>query len=371
MSTPTPVLAARRTDLSTVRHSRMGSSYALAGTLEMMGAAMSFSRNQEIYGEGEPADYLYKVVRGAVRMYKVLNDGRRQIGAFYLPGDMFGLEAGAMHASSAEAIGDSTILVFKRSAVLALSARDADIARELLEMTARELQRAHDHMLLLIKSAQERVASFLMEMAGRGCGTDHVEQGEKDVDRGKPVDERNLCAVHGGERGGPELSACEKHEQEGNRHVHQRTSNGDEKLLARGFRDARKPRHAADRQQGDVGRRHPEGAGGEDVPEFMRDDARKQQHHKDERRPGGLRPARGIARGKDPAEKQQESDMHADRRSSDRSDVQGPGHETSSNPTIDIGMQFQRREREASQFESSLPAASPPARIERIAQSVA
>ena len=174
MSTPTPVLAARHSSISTVRHSRTASRYAFAGALEMMGAAMSFSRNEEIYGEGEPADYLYKVVRGAVRMYKVLSDGRRQIGAFYLPGDMFGLEAGDMHASSAEAIGDSTILVFKRSAVLALSARDADAARELWEMTARELQRAHDHMLLLIKSAQERVASFLMEMAGRGCGIDEV-----------------------------------------------------------------------------------------------------------------------------------------------------------------------------------------------------
>ena len=174
MSAPTPAIAARRTDIPAIRHPRMGSAYGFTGTLELMGARMSFSRNEEIYGEGEPADYLYKVASGAVRMYKVLNDGRRQIGAFYLPGDMFGLEAGDTHASSAEVIGDATVLVFKRSAVLALSARDADVARELWEMTARELQRAQDHMLLLIKSAQERVASFLMEMAGRGCGTDEV-----------------------------------------------------------------------------------------------------------------------------------------------------------------------------------------------------
>jgi CRP/FNR family transcriptional regulator, nitrogen fixation regulation protein len=174
MSTPALALAARRADTPAVRHARMATNCALAGTLGMMGATMSFSRNEEIYGEGEPADYLYKVASGAVRMYKVLSDGRRQIGAFYLPGDMFGLEFGDAHASSAEAIGDATVLVFKRSAVLALSARDADVARELWEMTARELQRAQGHMLLLIKSAQERVASFLMEMAGRGCGSDEV-----------------------------------------------------------------------------------------------------------------------------------------------------------------------------------------------------
>jgi CRP/FNR family nitrogen fixation transcriptional regulator len=66
----------------------------LTGPIELMGASMSFARNMEVYGEEEPADYLYKVISGAVRTYKVLIDGRRQIGAFYLPGDIFGLETG-------------------------------------------------------------------------------------------------------------------------------------------------------------------------------------------------------------------------------------------------------------------------------------
>jgi hypothetical protein len=42
-----------------------------AGTIELMGACMSFARNVEIYGENEPADYLYKIVSGTVRTYKV------------------------------------------------------------------------------------------------------------------------------------------------------------------------------------------------------------------------------------------------------------------------------------------------------------
>ena len=62
---------------------------ALGGGIELMGAPMTFARNVEIYGENEPADYIYKVVRGTVRTYKVLADGRRQIGAFYLPGRHF------------------------------------------------------------------------------------------------------------------------------------------------------------------------------------------------------------------------------------------------------------------------------------------
>ena len=54
----------------------------------------SYRKDEEIYGEGEPSEYVYQVIRGAVRTYKLLNDGRRQIGAFHLPGDVFGLDAG-------------------------------------------------------------------------------------------------------------------------------------------------------------------------------------------------------------------------------------------------------------------------------------
>jgi len=133
----------------------------------MMGAPMPFARNAEIYGENEPAEYLYKVVSGAVRTYKVLNDGRRQIGAFYLPGDIFGLEVGDMHTFSAEAIVASKVLVIKRSVLVTLAARDNEVARKLWTMTAEELQRVQAHILLLIKTAQERVAGFLLEMAAR------------------------------------------------------------------------------------------------------------------------------------------------------------------------------------------------------------
>jgi CRP/FNR family transcriptional regulator, nitrogen fixation regulation protein len=140
---------------------------AQAGTIELMGACMSFARNSEIYGENEPADYLYKIVSGTVRTYKVLLDGRRQIGGFHLPGDIFGFETGDEHTLSAEAITDCKITVIKRSAVMALAARDNDVARQMWTLTARELHRVQEHSLVLIKSAEERVAGFLLEMADR------------------------------------------------------------------------------------------------------------------------------------------------------------------------------------------------------------
>ena len=146
----------------------------VSGPIELMGARMTFSRNAEIYGETEPAEYLYKVVSGAVRTCKVTSDGRRQIGGFYLPGDIFGLEGGPFHSFSAEAIGEATVLVVKRKPLMALAARDGDVARQLWASTAAELNRAQGRLLLLIKSAQERVAGFLLEMAGRGSRHDEV-----------------------------------------------------------------------------------------------------------------------------------------------------------------------------------------------------
>lgn len=147
----------------------------LAGAIEMMGAPMTFGRNSEIYGEGEPADYLYKVMSGTVRTSKILADGRRQIGSFYLAGDVFGLEVGDDHAFSAEAITESKVLVVRRSALMGLATRDGDVARQMWTQAGHELARVQDHILLLVKTAQERVVGFLLEMAERTPAGNTVE----------------------------------------------------------------------------------------------------------------------------------------------------------------------------------------------------
>jgi CRP/FNR family nitrogen fixation transcriptional regulator len=137
---------------------------------------MRFEHNSEIFGEGEPAEYFYKVVKGAVRTYKLLNDGRRQISAFHLTGDIFGIEAGLEHRFTADAIADTTVLVIKRATLMALANRDSEIASCLWSQATGDLLRAQDHMLLLgRKNAHERVASFLLEMAGRETARESVE----------------------------------------------------------------------------------------------------------------------------------------------------------------------------------------------------
>jgi CRP/FNR family nitrogen fixation transcriptional regulator len=80
-----------------------------------------------------------------------------------------------VHTFSAEAVADAKVLVVKRSALTALAGRDAAVARELFSLTSRELRRMQERILLLVKSAQERVASFLLEMAERASAGNIVE----------------------------------------------------------------------------------------------------------------------------------------------------------------------------------------------------
>jgi CRP/FNR family transcriptional regulator, nitrogen fixation regulation protein len=145
----------------------VASDSALFGCPELHGVTMPFGRNVEIFGEGEPAEYVYRVLRGTVRTYKILGDGRRQIIAFHLPGDTFGLDRDDEHSCSAEAVADSHVLVVRRATLLKVAERDLEVAKSLWTLTAAELKRSQEHGLLLIKSAQERLVAFLLGMAQR------------------------------------------------------------------------------------------------------------------------------------------------------------------------------------------------------------
>jgi CRP/FNR family nitrogen fixation transcriptional regulator len=128
----------------------------------------TYNKGAEIYGEKEPAEYVYQVKTGAVRSYKLLTDGRRQIGAFHLVGDIFGLENGSVHRLTAEAVVKTTVRLIKRQCLEAVAQSDAVVTRNLLSMTTSNLEHAENHMLLLgRKTSLEKVAAFLVEMDAR------------------------------------------------------------------------------------------------------------------------------------------------------------------------------------------------------------
>ncbi len=137
---------------------------ALAGE-SVFCSEFKYLRGTEIFGEAEPAEYIYHVMDGAVRSYKLLSDGRRQIIAFHLPGDIFGVENGNVHRFTAEAIIETTTRLVRRQRLLEGGAPATNTVRKLI---TRNLKHAEIHMLLLgRKTSVEKVAAFLIEMDRR------------------------------------------------------------------------------------------------------------------------------------------------------------------------------------------------------------
>ena len=97
--------------------------------LERIGTRLRFSRNQEIYGQGESDGFWYKVISGTVRISKLRTDGRRHIAEFCFSGDGFGLESGAERSFSAEAVEDVTVMRYPRMATERLSEEHPAVAQ--------------------------------------------------------------------------------------------------------------------------------------------------------------------------------------------------------------------------------------------------
>jgi CRP/FNR family nitrogen fixation transcriptional regulator len=140
----------------------------LGPALSLRGARMRFQRNGEIFGESETADYIYCVVSGAVRSLRFTSDGRRQILGFHLPGEVFGVELGAQHTLTCEALSATEVVMAPRSLLEQAIETDPEAARCWLNHAARALNDAREHALLLgRKGAGERVAAFLLGLSAR------------------------------------------------------------------------------------------------------------------------------------------------------------------------------------------------------------
>lgn len=150
--------------------------------ISRIGVPMTFAKDEEIYGQGERADLVYRMISGTVRTSRFMADGRRPIGDFYYPGDVFGLETTGSHSMAAEALSDCVILAASRHAMLAAGG-ESELKDLMWDATVRDLESAREHLTLLVrKSASERVASFLLGLAQRrGESAVELAMGRQDM----------------------------------------------------------------------------------------------------------------------------------------------------------------------------------------------
>ncbi len=138
------------------------------GRLQAIVTSAEADAGRSILHEGDPAEDLFNVVSGAVKLYKLLADGRRQITGFLFPGDFLGIALNDTYVYTAETLIPVRLCRFPRRRLEALLAEIPALEHQLLGDVATELVAAQDQLLLLgRKTARERVASFLLMLSDR------------------------------------------------------------------------------------------------------------------------------------------------------------------------------------------------------------
>ncbi|MDA0703549.1 MAG: Crp/Fnr family transcriptional regulator [Proteobacteria bacterium] len=149
---------------------------------------IAVNRGGIVFYEGDPARHVFNVAAGAVRLSRLLPDGRRQITGFLFPGDFLGLAYDETYTYSAEAIERSELCRFSRAHFETLLDDHPRMERRLLGIASNELATAQDQMVLLgRKTAREKLASFLItlsrraERRGQESNTVHVPVTRTDI----------------------------------------------------------------------------------------------------------------------------------------------------------------------------------------------
>jgi len=129
-----------------------------------------FDAGQEVVGEGDPTENFYLVMRGTFRAVKFTRDGRRQVFAFYVPGDICGLEPESSHKLTIEAVDAAAMAILPRPACRIRMNDDPRLNAALFDGATRALTLSIDHMMMIGRSsAEERLAWFLTMLSARSA----------------------------------------------------------------------------------------------------------------------------------------------------------------------------------------------------------
>jgi CRP/FNR family transcriptional regulator len=126
--------------------------------------------HEMLFRQGAPVGDVYNVLSGWIALYQTLADGRRQIVALLLPGDVFGIEPDGLPTMtcSAEALTAASICVIPRERAADLRARFPAYGETFLQFVEREYVLAIEHITSIgRRSAQERIAHLLLEIVTR------------------------------------------------------------------------------------------------------------------------------------------------------------------------------------------------------------
>ncbi len=128
---------------------------------------MTIKPGKHLFLEGDPADRIYEVASGVLRLTRIMEDGRRQVIAFGYPGDTVGFPSDGLYHTDCDALMPTTLVAHRRK-TLESGEGDPTLHQRLLQAALREISAMQDHFMMLgRKSSIEKLASFLMALTDR------------------------------------------------------------------------------------------------------------------------------------------------------------------------------------------------------------
>ncbi|MBI2254666.1 MAG: Crp/Fnr family transcriptional regulator [Proteobacteria bacterium] len=123
---------------------------------------------ESLYYQGDDCHNIYLLLDGWAFRHQILEDGRRQILDFALPGVVFGLPGTGTMTHSLETLTTCTFSVFTRERLFDLMRDVPTLGFRLLEIMADAESRAFEHLTSIgRRTARERVAHLLLELVMR------------------------------------------------------------------------------------------------------------------------------------------------------------------------------------------------------------
>jgi CRP/FNR family transcriptional regulator len=136
--------------------------------MRKIGGSISLEAGQPLFHEGDPATRVFTLTKGALKLYKLLPDGRRQVTGFLFPGDFLGISDDEEHVFSAEALGATQLCWSPRNRFIEFAEGHPEMERELYHLAAQELSAAQQQLVSLgRKTAEEKLATFFVNLLAR------------------------------------------------------------------------------------------------------------------------------------------------------------------------------------------------------------
>lgn len=127
-------------------------------------------KGQLLFQQGEPFQSVFAVRTGALKTYTLASNGEEQITGFHLASELVGLAGydNGNYPLTAKALETTTVCEIPLTQLETLADDLPDLRKQLMRTMGTEIRHDQNMMLLLSKkNAEERVASFLLDMSQR------------------------------------------------------------------------------------------------------------------------------------------------------------------------------------------------------------